>query len=192
MCLLHYFLFVWGLLQPVTTFIRITSGLVHQLHNQKIWNELSHLKYICIFKLRIKIPIPAWWLITTQQNVFYCTCLALHMRPHGIQPRNNSRWGQLQGCMSLHTQSLKSPKPVISLIELTAVLAAATYSIGPQSSVSSGCVRASVCVLARAEVNEKDVACLCVLVVFLYLAALNSSASCSPNHAFHTFLCVSL
>ena len=44
-----------------------------------------------------------------------------------------------------------------------------------------------MCIPAQTEVNEEDVVCMCVSVCMsacsvLYLAALNSSASCSLNH----------
>lgn len=52
-----------------------------------------------------------------------------HRRPHGIKPCNISRWGQLHGCMCLHTQYPKIPKLAIRLAQLTAVLAAANYRV---------------------------------------------------------------
>lgn len=108
------------------------------------------------------------------------------MRPHGIKPCNISRWGQLQGCMCLHTQPSKIPKPVIRAAKLTAVLAAAIYSIRQQS---SSLFRVCASVYSGTNRGQWDRHCMpvCVSVCMcarsvLYLAALDSSASCSPNH----------
>lgn len=58
---------------------------------------------------------------------FWYVCIAPYMSPCGIKPCYISRWGQLQGCMCLHTQSPKIPKPVIRAAKSTPVLATAMF-----------------------------------------------------------------
>ena len=107
------------------------------------------------------------------------------MRPHGIKPCNISRWDQLQGCMCLHTQSPKIPKPVIRAAQLTAVFAAAISKVtGSRVESLQGVCK---CVFQHKLRSMKKTlhACVCLSVYVssvLYLAALNSSASCNLNH----------
>lgn len=109
------------------------------------------------------------------------------MRPHGIKPCNIFGWVQLQGCMCLHTQSPKIPKPVIRAAKLTAVLATAIYKVTGSRVQSLQCVCKCVFWHKMNSVKKTLHACMCVSVwvcaCVLYLAALNSLAICSPNHA---------